>query len=45
MDLLLSYSWPGNIRELKNVLEAAFVTSSAIKAAVQVIFLLLAASG
>jgi transcriptional regulator with PAS, ATPase and Fis domain len=28
MDLLLSYSWPGNIRELKNVLEAAFVTSS-----------------
>ncbi len=26
MDLLFSYSWPGNIRELKNVLEAAFVT-------------------
>jgi len=28
MDLLFSYSWPGNIRELKNVLEAAFVTFS-----------------
>ena len=28
MDLMFSYSWPGNIRELKNVLEAAFVTSS-----------------
>jgi DNA-binding NtrC family response regulator len=28
MDLLLSYSWPGNIRELRNVLEAAFVTFS-----------------
>ena len=25
MDLLLRYSWPGNIRELKNVLEAAYV--------------------
>jgi transcriptional regulator of acetoin/glycerol metabolism len=28
MDLFFSYSWPGNIRELKNVLEAAFVTLS-----------------
>lgn len=25
---LLNYSWPGNIRELKNVLESAFVNSS-----------------
>lgn len=25
MDMLLSHSWPGNIRELKNVIEAVFV--------------------
>ena len=25
MSLLVGYDWPGNIRELKNVLEAAFV--------------------
>lgn len=25
MDLLFAYAWPGNIRELRNVLEAAFV--------------------
>jgi DNA-binding NtrC family response regulator len=28
MDLFFSYSWPGNIRELRNVMEAAFVTLS-----------------
>lgn len=28
MDSFFSYSWPGNIRELRNVLEAAFVTLS-----------------
>jgi len=27
-DRLLQYDWPGNIRELKNVLEAAFVNAS-----------------
>ena len=27
MDLLLSYSWPGNIRELKSVLEYAFAVA------------------
>ncbi|MGC2691606.1 MAG: helix-turn-helix domain-containing protein, partial [Desulfobaccales bacterium] len=25
MDLLLAYSWPGNIRELKNLVEALFI--------------------
>jgi len=27
LDLFMSYAWPGNIRELKNVLEYAFVTA------------------
>lgn len=29
MDLLQSYSWPGNIRELRNVLERAIILSTA----------------
>jgi transcriptional regulator with PAS, ATPase and Fis domain len=28
MDILFSYQWPGNIRELKNVIEATFVSVS-----------------
>lgn len=28
MDTLVSYSWPGNIRQLRNVLERAVITSS-----------------
>jgi PAS domain S-box-containing protein len=31
LDLLLRYNWPGNIRELENVLEYAFVRSNSAK--------------
>jgi chemotaxis protein methyltransferase CheR len=31
MDALQSYSWPGNIRELENVLERALISSSGPK--------------
>jgi DNA-binding NtrC family response regulator len=30
-DCLLSYDWPGNIRELKNVLEALFIHTSSVE--------------